>query len=345
VKSLRAFIDTHGLAPRGLTITSEDLREGLLVILSVLHPDPQFQGQTKDRLNNPEMRPWVDGTLRTQFEQWLHANKSQGESLVARAVQAARAREASRKAATQVRRKSATAGRSTLPGKLADCSSSNANQCELFIVEGDSAGGSAKQGRDRRTQAILPLRGKVLNAEQANVKKVLANQELSNVVQAIGTGLGADFRIDRLRYSKIVLLMDADYDGHHITTLLLTFLYRYMRPLIDAGHVYIAQPPLYAVRIGKEPPIFVLDEAERDRVIADAGRRKWSVTRFKGLGEMGPKELFTTTLDPEGRRLLQITVPDAELADDTIRELLGDDPSARFRLIMERANEVTELDV
>lgn len=346
-KALRSFIDTHDLSPRGITLTAEDLREGLLAIVSCKVRNPQFQGQTKDRLNNTEVRGQVDSALRPVLEQWLHANRSSGEQLVARAVQAARARLASRQAANAVRRKSATSGKLALPGKLADCASSDPEECELFIVEGDSAGGSAKQGRDRRTMAILPLRGKVLNAEQANLKKILDNEELNNVVTALGCGIGSDFREDRLRYQRIILLMDADSDGHHIATLLLTFLFRTMRPLVERGYVYIAQPPLYRINVGKETH-WAVDDADKERFLATLpSRAKPEITRFKGLGEMPPRTLFDTTLNPLTRRLIRVTLAEPLRADATIADLMGKDPQTRYRFIMDRAHqaEVGELDV
>jgi DNA gyrase subunit B/topoisomerase-4 subunit B len=336
-RAVRNFAEAHGLMPRNLALAVEDLREGVFAILSFYTREPQFQGQTKDRLNNPEARGQVDGAVRASLEQWLHDHRARGEAIVARAVQAAKARLASREAATEVRRKSATSGRMSLPGKLADCSSSDAGRTELFIVEGDSAGGSAKQGRDRRFQAILPLRGKVLNAEQAHVKKVLENEELSNIVTALGCGLGADFRPDRLRYGRVILLMDADSDGHHITTLLLTFFFRYLRPLVEGGYVYLAQPPLFRVVIGKQS-YWAADDAERDRIVADhPARSKPEITRFKGLGEMPPKTLFETTLDPRSRRLLQVTVPDMEASILALEHLMGKDPAPRYRFLMEEA--------
>ncbi|HHO49973.1 MAG TPA: type IIA DNA topoisomerase subunit B [Deltaproteobacteria bacterium] len=339
-KALRAFIEAHQLQPRGVTLTAEDIREGTLCLLSVRVREPQFQGQTKGRLNNPEVRGIVDSAARPLLEQWLHENRSVGEAIVARAVQAARARVASRAAAKSVRRKSATSGRLNLPGKLADCSSSDPEICELFIVEGDSAGGSAKQARDRRTQAILPLRGKVLNAEQANLKKILSNEELSNVVTALGCGLGTDFREDRLRYNRIVLLMDADSDGHHITTLLLTFFYRYLTPLVEQGYVYLAMPPLYRINVGKQTH-WALDDADKARILASLpARARPEITRFKGLGEMPPRTLFETTLDPESRRLVQVTLEDPVETHNIVSDLMGNDPSHRFRFIMERAAEV-----
>ena len=345
VKAMRSFVSTHDLTTRGVTLTADDLREGVVAVLSMRIPDPQFQGQTKDRLNNPDIRGGVDGLVRPVLEQWLHDNRSQGEQILARAVQAARARIASRQAANAVRRKSATSSRLNLPGKLADCSSSDASESELFIVEGDSAGGSAKQGRDRRTQAILPLRGKVLNVEQANLKKVLANEELSNVITALGCGIGADFEETRLRYSRIILLMDADSDGHHITTLLLTFLFRHMRELVERGYVYIAMPPLYRINVGKQT-YWAQDDLDRDEILKGLpARAKPEITRFKGLGEMPAKTLFETTLNPNTRRLIQVNLEEPIQADNTIADLMGKDPSLRYRFIMEQAEEVDAIDV
>ncbi len=344
-KAVRNFIDTHSLSPKGVTLTAEDIREGVVGVVSVFITDPQFQGQTKDKLNNPEVQPVVDGAVRQALEQWLNQNRSVAEGIVARIILAARAREASRAASQEVTRKSATSGRLSLPGKLSDCINSASQDSELFIVEGDSAGGSAKQGRDRARQAILPLRGKVLNTEQASLAKVLENKELADVVTAIGTGIGKNFNIDSLRYQRIILLMDADSDGHHIATLLLTFIYRHMRALIDQGKVYLAQPPLYRIDLGKQT-YWALDEAHKERILKAAeGRSKPEITRFKGLGEMMPKVLWETTLNPATRRLLRVEIADALETDKIIAELMGKDASARFSFIMDRATEAEDLDL
>ncbi|MBP7677586.1 MAG: type IIA DNA topoisomerase subunit B [Thermoanaerobaculia bacterium] len=345
VKAVRNHLGTHELLPKGVNPSAEDIREGLVALLSVYVLEPQFQGQTKERLNNPEVAAQVDGAVRPALENWLNENPSVAEQIVGRIVMATRAREASRAAAQQVQRKTAISHRLNLPGKLADCSSTDPSESELFIVEGDSAGGSAKQGRDRQTQAILPLRGKVLNAEQANSAKVAGNKELTDIVSALGCGSGADFDIGKLRYGKVFLLMDADADGHHISTLLLTFFWRHLPKLVTEGHVYLAQPPLYRIDAGKET-YWALDDAERDAVFAKLPKNvKPELMRFKGLGEMMPEQLKATTLDPRRRRALKVTVPDVLEAERTLSDLMGKDASARYRFITERAREADNLDV
>jgi DNA gyrase subunit B len=347
-KAVRNFIETHNLSPKGVTLTAEDLREGLTGVLSIFIQEPQFQGQTKDRLNNPEMLSAIDGVVRPALEHWLNHNISVAEAIVARIILAARAREASRAAQAEVSRKSATSSRLNLPGKLSDCTNPTSDGSELFIVEGDSAGGSAKQGRDRARQAILPLRGKVLNAESASLAKVLENKELSDLVTAIGCGLGKNFDLSKLRYGKIIILADADSDGNHIATLLLTFIYRHLPQLIAGGKVFLAQPPLYRIDIGKDT-LWALDDAQRDAILKQHGkngsRAAAEITRFKGLGEMMPRVLWDTTLNPRTRRLLRVEVTDQIVTDRVINELMGKDASARFRFIMERADEAEELDV
>ena len=345
-KAVRNFIETHNLSPKGVTLTAEDIREGLVAVLSVFVSEPQFQGQTKDRLNNPEVLSAVDSQVRPALEHWLNTNISVAESIVARVILSARAREASRAAQQEVARKTATSGRLTLPGKLSDCTSPGRDDSELFIVEGDSAGGSAKQGRDRTRQAILPLRGKVLNTESASLAKVLENKELSDLVTALGCGLGKNFDIARLRYGRVIILSDADSDGHHIATLLMTFMYRHMPGLITTGRVFLAQPPLYRIDIGKET-YWALDDAHRDRLLKlhGNGRANAEITRFKGLGEMMPKVLWETTMNPRTRRMLRVEIVDQIITDRVINELMGKDPSARFRFIMERAETAEELDV
>ncbi len=343
-KALRNYLGVQNLVPKGLNIAAEDIREGLVAILSVYLQQPQFQGQTKDRLNNPEVSAPIDNFIRTGLENHLLSNATQARAIASRVILAARARTASRAAAESVQRKSAVSHRLNLPGKLADCSSTDPNESELFIVEGDSAGGSAKQGRDREFQAILPLRGKVLNAEQASTSKVLSNKELGDIISALGCGAGKDFNLTKLRYGKVCLLMDADSDGHHICTLLLTFFYRQLPELIRTGHVYIAQPPLYRIEAGKDVR-WALSDEQRDQALKSLNGKSANVQRFKGLGEMNPSTLKETTLDPARRTLLRVEVTDEQRTEATIQTLMGKEVEPRFRFIMERAPKVEELDV
>ncbi|MBI2804204.1 MAG: type IIA DNA topoisomerase subunit B [Planctomycetes bacterium] len=350
VKAIRNFMETHDVKAKGIEITANDIREGLVGILSVFIRDPAFQGQTKEKLNNPEMNAVVEGAVRPALEAWLNANMTMADQIVYRIMQAAKARQASREAAQEVKRKSATSRRLNLPGKLADCKSGARDDSELFIVEGKGAGGSAKQGRDNRTQAILPLRGKILNTEGLSVAKVMSHQELADVVTALGTGVGDSFNINNLRYGKIILLMDADADGHHITTLMLTFFFRCLPELVRKGNVFLAQPPLYKIEVGKEK-FWARDDAHREEIIEQIQQKrpnaKFDIMRFKGLGEMDPQELAETTLDPKTRILLRVDIDSLIEADKTFTALLGKDPATRYQFIMESANQVDteELDV
>lgn len=347
VKAIRNFMDTHEVKVKGVTITAEDIREGIVGILSVFVREPMFQGQTKEKLNNPEMNALVDNWVRPALEAWLNANMTAADQIVGRIVLAAKARLASREAVQEVKRKSVVNRRLNLPGKLVDCKSTDVGETELFIVEGQSAGGSAKQGRDNRTQAVLGLRGKVLNSEGLGMAKVLANAELNDLICAIGTGAGDKFSINGLRYGKIILLMDADADGHHITTLLMTFFFRYMTELVRKGHLYVAQPPLYRIDVGKESH-WARDDAHKEEILANLrGNSKPQLTRFKGLGEMDADVLAETTMHPRHRTLLQVKIDSNLEADKTFVELLGKDPAARYRFIMDAAPQVgaEELDV
>src|SRR5437879_3236195 len=305
-------------------VTGDDIREGLTAVVSVKLPQPQFKGQTKGKLNSDiqgQMVQFVNEGLGEYFDK----NSTVMRKIRSKCIDASRAREAARKARDLTRRKGALDS-GGLPGKLADCQEKDPERCELFIVEGESAGGTAKQGRDRKRQAILPLKGKVLNTEQASGQKLLANKELQDIVSALGCGMGETIDVGKLRYGKIFLLMDADADGHHIATLLLTFFFRHMRPLIDQGHVYLAQPPLYRIDIGKQA-FWALDDVHKERILKEhaKGNAKPSITRFKGLGEMNADTLKSTTLDPKTRQTLRMRVSDALAADATIADLMGKD--------------------
>ncbi|GIW79737.1 MAG: DNA topoisomerase (ATP-hydrolyzing) [Gemmatales bacterium] len=346
-KAIRNYIETHELKTKGLSITAEDIREGIVGILSVFVREPMFQGQTKEKLNNPEMNSAVDNFVRPSLEAWLNANTTAAEQIVGRIILAARARLASREAAVQIKRKSVTQRKLNLPGKLADCKSTNCHETELFIVEGDSAGGSAKQGRNNQTQAVLPLRGKILNSEGMALNKVLANAELAALVSAIGVGAGDKLDLRGLRYGKIILLMDADADGHHITTLLLAFFFRHMTELVKNGFVYLAQPPLYRIDVGKET-YWARDDEHKQEILASLrSNAKPEITRFKGLGEMPPRTLAETTLDPQNRTLLKVDIRSPLDSDKAFVELLGKDPATRYQFILDSAAlaQVDELDV
>ncbi|MCS6863987.1 MAG: DNA topoisomerase IV subunit B [Gemmataceae bacterium] len=346
-KAITNYIETHDIKVKGLKITADDIREGLVAILSVFLRDPMFESQTKNRLTNPEIESTVDNFVRPALEAWLNNNKSAADAIVSRIIIAARMREASRAAKEEVKRKSPGSRRLSLPGKLADCKSTDVAKTELFIVEGDSAGGSAKQGRDNQTQAVLPLRGKILNCEGLATSKVLTNQEIADLVTAIGTGAGEKFHYDGLRYGKIILLMDADADGCHIATLLLDFFFRHMPELIKKGHVYIAQPPLYRVNVGKDT-YWARDDQHKEEIIAGLrANAKVEVTRFKGLGEMDAKDLAATTLDRRTRTLLKVQIDNPLATDQAFVELLGKDSEHRYKFIMERAEQTSaeELDV
>jgi DNA gyrase subunit B len=324
-------------------LTGEDVREGLTAIVSVKMSDPQFESQTKAKLGNAETSGQVASLLGEAFGAWLEQNPQAASAIIQKSLTACRARAAARQARDLVLRKTALES-STLPGKLADCSERDAQRAELFIVEGDSAGGSAKQGRDRRFQAVLPLRGKILNIEKARVDHVLRNNEIKALVQALGTGVGDQFNLDNLRYNKIIIMTDADVDGAHIITLLLTFFYRYMEPLITSGHLYLAQPPLYRITAGSKMQ-YAYSEEEKDAVVAQSAERSLTLQRYKGLGEMNPDQLRETTMDPERRTIIQVALDDAVSADQTFDMLMGSDVAPRKKFIQIHAKEVENLDV
>jgi DNA gyrase subunit B len=325
--------------------TGDDTREGLTAIVSIKHPDPQFESQTKVKLMNAELQTYTQQVVGEAFGSFLEENPSAGKAIVLKCLTSARARDAARKARDLVIRKSALESM-TLPGKLADCSERDPEKTELYIVEGDSAGGSAKQGRDRHFQAILPLRGKILNTERARLDKILANNEVRALISALGTSIGESFDISGLRYNRILLMTDADVDGSHIRTLLLTFFFRYLQPLIESGHLYIAQPPLYRISY-KNKVQYAYTEADRERIMKELGvsTDKVSLQRYKGLGEMNPDQLWETTMDPASRTLLQVTIDDAAAADRTFDMLMGSAVPPRKRFIQTHAKEVRNLDV
>lgn len=325
-------------------LTGEDVREGLVAIISIKHPNPQFEGQTKTKLGNSEARTITDSLFSEAFEKFLLENPSVARKIVEKGILAARARVAAKKAREVTRRKNVLEI-SSLPGKLADCSSNEAEICELYIVEGDSAGGSAKQGRDRHFQAILPLRGKILNVEKARLDRILSNAEIRAMITAIGTGISEDFDISKARYHKVVIMTDADVDGAHIRTLLLTFFYRYMRQIIEAGYVYIAQPPLYKIQQGKRIE-YAYSDIELEEVLKTLSTQpKPGIQRYKGLGEMNPDQLWETTMDPAHRTLKQVNLSDAIEADETFEMLMGDRVEPRRQFIEENAVYVKNLDI
>lgn len=349
-KAIRAYMDSSADVPKKLTIRSEDIREGLKVIVNVkTEGEIQFQSQNKVKLNTPEIQSIVEAGVKMQLESYLFANSSTSDMIVQRIIAAARAREASRSISAKSSKRRKNARKLTLPGKLSDCSSNEADQCEIFLVEGDSAGGNAKVARNRETQAILPLRGKVLNAETAKSSSVLKNKELSGIIEALGCGVGDSFKIDDLRYHKVILLMDADSDGHHISTLLLTFFYRYLPELIENGHVYIAAPPLYKVMHGKDR-YWAETDAERDALIQTLTkkdpRKNIEVSRFKGLGEMMANTLKETAIDPATRSLIKIEIPSGleTETEEMIEALMGKDSQARQDMILNNLSDLSDLD-
>jgi len=344
-KALKAYIERRKLLPRGVQgITSEDAKEGLVAIINVyLQGDVEFQGQTKGRLNS-DITSQVESLVKHSLEHYLHDHQSEGDLIANRVILAAQARIASRQAKDLVHRKTHISHRLNLPGKLSDCASTDREESELFICEGDSAGGSSKQARDRKTQAILPIRGKILNVETATHDKVLSNAEIKNIISALGAGIEPSFDYDKLRYGKIILMTDADVDGAHICSLLLTFFYRYMPQLIEKGHLFIAQPPLYRIDSGKKL-FYAVDDKEKNKIISDLNGAQFEVGRFKGLGEMPAQDLKSTTMSKSNRSLIQVTIANKKKANNTFDRLMGKEAQHRFKFIQERAPFFKELDV
>ncbi|MEN3186337.1 MAG: DNA topoisomerase (ATP-hydrolyzing) subunit B [Atribacterota bacterium] len=338
------YLERHGvLKEKEEPPTGNDVREGLCAVVNVLLPNPQFEGQTKTKLGNPEVRPVVEDLAYTFLSSFFEENPEVARPIVEKILQAVRVRLAAKRARELERKKDALESVS-LPGKLADCAERNPERAELFIVEGDSAGGSAKQGRDRRFQAILPLRGKILNVEKANLHKILGSEEIRNIVAALGCGIGENFNPDKVRYRRVIIMTDADVDGAHIRTLLLTFFYRYMKDLIEGGRIFIALPPLYRVKEGKND-YYAFDDRELEGLLANLRGKKYTIQRYKGLGEMNAEQLWVTAMNPETRTLKQVTVEDALLAEETFSILMGDAVEPRREFIREHAHEVVNLDI
>ncbi len=331
------------LKEKDTNLQGEDIREGLTAIISVKLQDPQFEGQTKGKLGNVPMRSLVERATNERLGEWLEEHPAEARAIVSKSLQASRAREAARSARDATRRKSALDG-AGLPGKLADCSSNNPAECEIYIVEGNSAGGSAKEARDPATMAILPIRGKILNVERVRVDRMLKNTEIVSLIQAIGAGVSEEFDVEKLRYHKIVVLCDADVDGSHIRTLLLTFFFRQMKPMVESGHVFIAQPPLYSTKVGKDT-IYLKDDVEKNAFLEGRPNHGEDFARLKGLGEMDANELWATTMDPARRTLLQVTVEQAAIADEVCSTLMGEDVESRKQFIQTNAKDVRFLDI
>ena len=344
-KAVKNYMETHDIKPKGVTITPDDIREGIYGILSVFISEPMFQGQTKEKLNNPELTNLVESMVRPSIETWLNNNASVADGIIGRIILAARARQASRDAVAEIRRKSPSQKKLNLPGKLLDCYSTKREITELFLVEGDSAAGTAAMGRNSKTQAVLPLRGKILNTEGAKPRKLLSNQLIVDIIDTLGTGVGADFNVEKLRYGRIILLMDADSDGYHISTLLLTFFFRHMLELVKQHKLFIAKPPLYRIAVGSDY-YYADSDLKKEEIIESIPKNKnVEISRFKGLGEMNASQLKETTLEPKKRTLMLVELDSLVDADNTFMQLLGNDPSERYKIIMNEATFVDDVDL